>query len=271
VNARRVALAAGSLLLSGLLGAATPAAAKILKTRRPDEYRELALTLGSGFEYETDSEESEYGFPFLAEYGFTKELKLSVEPSLVLLRKKQGGSTGGMGDLETAITCEFPTERRYRPCLALEGVIKWPTARRGDLGTGKTDFSIGAIVSKELVPVDLELNGVYTFIGRPPGVPLQNTFEVSAAAEWHLTPGLDVEVEMVTSAGAGGRFHRPLGGLGGFGNIGGPEQGQSESEGTLGLAEKLTERFKLEEGLVLKSGGSFQLVIGWEYDFGEGR
>jgi len=267
-------LAAAPLVLLAtaiLITAAAPAEAKILKTKRPGEYKELALTVGSGFEYETDGEESEYGFPFLVEYGFTKVLKLSVEPSYVLVRKKNGGRITGPGDLETTLTCEFPTERRYRPGLALEGVVKWPTARRGDLGTGETDYSLGAILSKEFVGFDLDLNAIYTFVGSPPGVQLKNTFEASLAGEWHLRPMLSIEAEAVTAAGAGGRFRGTPGGLSGFANIGGPEQGQSESEFTLGLAEFLSERFKFEEGMILKSGGSWQAVVGWEYDFGEGK
>ena len=267
----RSRLGGGACLALASLLVAAPASAKILKTKRPGEYRELALTLGSGFEYETDSEESEYGFPFLVEYGFTKILKLSLEPSYVLVSKKHGDSIKGPGDLETTLTCEFPTERRYRPGLALEGVVKWPTARRGDLGTGEADYSLGAIVSKEFVRFDLDLNAVYTFIGDPPGIRLKNTFEASLAGEWHLTPVLDIEAEVVTSAGAGGRFVGQPGTLGGFGNIGGPEQGQSESEFTLGLAERLGSRFKLEEGMILKTGGSWQTVVGWEFDFGEGK
>jgi hypothetical protein len=265
------ALVVPSLIVSSLLISSKPSSARILKTRMPGQYQELALTVGSGFEYETDGEESEYGFPFLVEYGFTKILKLSIEPSYTLVRKKAGGSLHGPGDLETTITCEFPTERRYRPGLSLEGTVKWPTAPRGDLGTGKSDYSLGAIVSKEFVQFDLDLEGLYTFVGDPPGVHLQNTLETSLAAEWHLTPSLDLEGEAVTAIGAGGRFHGTPGSLSGFGNIGGPEQGQSESEFTLGLAERLTSRFKLEEGAILKSGGSWQSVVAWEFDFGEGK
>ena len=265
------ALVAAILTAALLVAAATPAGAKILKTKRPGQYSELALTVGSGFEYETDSEESEYGFPFLIEYGFTKMLKLSVEPSYILVRRQDGGSIRGPGDLETTLTCEFPTERRYRPGLALEGVVKWPTARRGDLGTGEADYSLGAIVSKEFVRFDLDLNAVYTFVGSPPGVNLDNTFEASLAVEWQLTPALGIEVEAVTAAGAGGRFRGHSGSLGGFGNLGGPEQGQSESEFTLGLARHLSERLKLEGGTILKSDGSWQAVAGWEFDFGEGK
>ena len=268
---KRGAFVCGLVIAASLLAIAVPASAKILKTKRPAQYRELALTVGSGFEYETDGEESEYGFPFLAEYGFTRMLKLSVEPSYILVRKKNGGTIDGIGDLETTLTCEFPTERRHRPGLALEGVVKWPTAPRGDLGTGEADYSIGAIVSKEFVQFDLDLNAVYTFIGSPPGVHLQDTFELSLAAEAHLTPVLDIEAEAVTAAGAEGRFRGQPGTLGGFGNIGGPEQGQSESELTLGLAEYFSERLKLEEGAILKSDGTWQFVVGWEFDFGAGK
>ena len=263
---------AGSLLGAAMLvTSAAPAGAVIFKTKRPGQYKELALTVGSGLEYETDGEETQYGFPFLVEYGFTRMLKLSAEPSYVLIHKKGGGSITGLGDLETTVTCEFPTERRYRPGLALEGVIKWPIARRGDLGTGEADYSLGLIVSKELVPVDLDLNAVYTFVGDPPGVQLRDTFEASLAAEWHLSTMLDIEAEVVTSLGAGGRFHGQPGSLGSLANLGGPEQGQSESEGTLGFAEHLSDRLKLEEGLVLKSDGSWQAVVGWEFDFAEGQ
>ena len=258
-------------MLATLLAAASPASAKILKTRRPGLYQELQLTIGSGFEYETDGEESEYGFPFLVEYGFTKSLKLSVEPGYVLVRKKKGGTVSGPGDLETTLTWELPTERRYRPGLAFEGVVKWPTAPIGDLGTGKADYTFGTILSKEFVPFDLDLNAAYTWTGSPPGVKLKNVLETSLAIEWHLTPALDLEGEVVNAAGAGGRFRGTPGSLGGFANIGGPEQGQSESEATLGFAEFLTKRLKLEEGMILKSGGSWQTVIGWEYDFGEGK
>ena len=271
MRARERVLVAGVLASAILVAIAAPAAAKILKTRRPGEYKALALNVGSGFEFGSDSEQSEYGFPVLVEYGFTKVLKLSVEPSYVLVRKKKGGSIEGPGDLETTLTCEFPTERRYRPGLGLEGVVKWPTARRGDLGTGEPDYSFGVIVSKELVPFDLDLNAVYTFIGSPPGVSLKNTFEASLAAEWQVTAVLDVEAEVVTSIGAGGRFHGQPGSLGGLANLGGPEQGQSESEGTLGFAEHLSDRLKVEEGIILKSDGSWQAVVGWEFDFAEGQ
>ena len=159
------------------------------------------------------------------------------------LRKKAGGSTSAPGDLETAFTLELPTERRYRPGFGLEAVI----------------------VSKEFVRFDLDFNASYTFIGSPAGVPLQNVIELSLASEYHLTPTLDLEAEIVTASGAGTRKHAIT--FGSFANIGGPEQGERETEGTIGLAEKMNEYLKFEEGVVVKSGNSYQILFAWEFDF----
>ncbi len=256
---------------AGLLAAAFPASARILKTRNVGGMSgPLSFTVGSGVEFETDGEESEFGFPFLGEYGFTEAVHLAVEPSFVVIRKKRGGTSGGAGDLETTLTWELPTERRHRPAVALEGVVKWPTARRGELGTGERDLALGVIVSKELVSFDAEANAVYTFIGDPPGVRLQNVLELSLAAEIHLRPSLDLLAAVVTASGSGGRRGSP-GSLGSYGNVGGPEQGERETEATLGLARKFNEFLKLELGAVLKSGPAVQTVFAWEWDFGGGQ
>jgi hypothetical protein len=260
-------IAAGLLALA--LTLATTASAKILKTRvNRFDHRGLPLLFGSGIEYETDSEETEYGFPFVAEYNLTDIIKLGVEPSYVLVRKKSGGSISGPGDLETTLTLEFPTERRVRPGFSLESTIIWPTAPRGSLGTGEADYSFGAIASKEFSTFDVDVSAVYTFVGDPPGVRLENILETSIATEWHFTPDLDLEAEAVSSIGTGGRFRGATGTLGSFANLGGPEQGQNEWEATLGVAEHLNDFLKLEQGAVMKNDGSWQIVVAWEWDFG---
>jgi hypothetical protein len=263
------ALAAGVLIALGSLIAATPASARILKTKRlASQARELALVIGSAIEYETDSEESDYGFPLLLEYGFSDALKLTVEPAFVLIRSKVEGSTSGFSDLETSLNYEFISERRSRPAVAAEGLIKWPTASPAELGTGKADYSLGVILSKEFVRFDLDFNARYTFVGSPPGIQLKNTTEVSLAADWHLNDVLDLEAEVVTGSGA---LRGQAGALGGLGSIGASQLGGSETEMTLGLAEQLSERLKLEQGGAIKSDGSWQAIIAWEWDFAGGE
>ena len=249
-----------------------PASARILRTRPAGgDRRPLALLLGSGLEFETDGEETAYGFPFLAEYELTRRFKLGVEPSWILVRKKAGGQVSSPGDLETRLTAELIAQRRSRPGFSVESVVKWPTAHRPDLGTGRADYSFGAILSKEFVRFDLDANALYTIVGKPAGLTLNDTFEASVASEWHVGRDTDIEIEFVTAMGAGGRLHSRASSVGGFGNIGGPEQGHSESEFTLGIAEHLNPHLKLEQGGTLKSGGSWQFLLAWEYDFAGGR
>src|SRR5882672_4406586 len=231
----------------------------------------LALTVGSGFEYATDSEQSEYGYPFLIDYGFSDKLKVTIEPSYVFLKSKAGGSVSGLGDLETTVESELVKERRYRPALTLEGIVKWPTARHAELGTGERDYTVGLLLDKEFVGWDADFNATYTFVGSPPGAHLQNTIEVALASEWHLTRTLSIVGEVVTTHGSGVFRGQPgsISGIGGLPRVASEPFG-NESEGTLGLAERLNHHLKLEEGGILKTDGSWQAVFGWEWDFGEG-
>ena len=264
-------LLSASLTVACLIAASAPASARILKTRRPGQpARGLALTLGSGFEYETDPEESEFGYPFLIEYELTKSLKLSAEPSYVQIRSKpgeRGVSVSGSGDFETTLEYEFLPERRYRPALTAEGIVKWPTAAHEEIGTHEMDYSLGLVASKELVGFDLDFNALYTFVGSPPGLKLQNATEVSLASEWHLRPALDLEAEVVTSTGGGIRGQSgTLGGIAGRAGSVGPSE--NVTEGTLGLAVHFNDFLKLEQGIVAKSDGSWQAVFAWEWEFG---
>ena len=255
------------LVLVCVVASAEPASAKIVKTKR---FRELALVVGSGIEYQSDSDQTEYGYPFLVEYGPSDALKITLEPSYVSIRDKNAGrTTRGIGDLETTLTWEFLKERRNRPVLAVEGIVKWPTAKHDEIGTGKTDYSIGGLISKEFVHADLDLEALYTFVGSPAGVHLQNIFETSLAAEWHLSSFVDLEGEVVTSVGAGRGFRGQPGTIAGFGGLAESEKGARESEGTLGLAEHLTDHLKLEQGIIYKSDGTWQAVAAWELDFAE--
>ena len=265
---RRGWAAALALALLCSVALCTPASARILKTKRLGQAggRGLALTVGTGFEYETDPEESELGYPFLLEYEFTDALKLSVEPSYVQIRSKpgeRGNNVSGSGDLETTVEWEFVHARRYRPALSFEGIVKWPTAANELLGTHEFDYSTGLIASKEFVGFDVDFNYLYTFVGAPPGVKAQNATEISLASEWHLRPSLDLEGEVVTSTGGGIRSRSG----GALGTVGGLGPSENVTETSLGVAEHLNDFLKLEQGVVGKSDGTWQFVFAWEWDF----
>jgi hypothetical protein len=160
------------VIVASLLADARPAPAGVLSTRpSPSETWSplLALTVGGSFEFETDRERSEYAFPLLVEYNFTETLRATLEPNFAYIRSRSPDvrSVGGMGDLETAMDWEFLRERRYRPALTLEGIIKWPTATSPEFGDPGRDYALGLIASKDFVYVDVDLGLRYTSVDDP--------------------------------------------------------------------------------------------------------
>jgi len=224
----------------------------------------LPLVIGSGFEIQTNKDETEYNFPMLIEYNFTEELKLSIEPNYVLKvpRDPAEPTIDGWGDLETSVEWEFIRERRWRPALTAELLVKWPTHSNQDTGDPGTDYSIGLIASKDWVYFDLDLSAIYTFVGDKNS---KDTLEIDVATEYHLTHYMDLVAEIATTVGTGSIHGRPgLGGIG-TGPLGGGKN--HDIEGTVGLSWKVNKHFKLEEGVVYNTDGTWQIVFAWEYNF----
>jgi hypothetical protein len=220
------------------------------------------LTVGSGIEFETDKDQTQVDFPFLLEYNFTQTLKLTVEPlfSHIAGKAKDVRTVSGAGDIETPVEYEFLRERRYRPALTAEGVIRWPTSTDLDLGSPGRDYSLGIIASKGLVFVDVDLTALYTFVGDPEE---QNTLEVSLSALVPLNHLFDLEAEVVHSFGTGGINGQP----GTISGAGGGATGADLTEGTIGVAWHITKRLKVEQGGVVRSDGTWQIVFAWEWSF----
>jgi hypothetical protein len=245
--------------------ALSPASARILHTKiAPSETWNpwLPLTLGSGIEFETNKERSQFDFPMLLEYNFTQTLKLAVEPNIVYIspNAKDVREVTGVDDLETSVEYEFISERRYRPGFTALGSIKWPTATDRAIGDPDYDYSLGLIVSKDLVFVDVDLSTLYTFVGNPQE---QDAVEISAAADWHLNHFFDIEAEVVHIFGASG-IHGRAGTISGTGTGG---RGVDLTEGTLGVAWHISNRLKIEQGGILRSDGTWQIVFAWELSF----
>jgi hypothetical protein len=206
-----------------------------------------SLVLGSSVEYQRDREQTEWGFPILIEYNFTGRLKLTIEPVFANIRARtpDGRSVSGWGDLETTLDYEFLSERRYRPAVSLEGAIRWPTADDPDLGEPGRDYTLGLIASKDLVLVELDFNALYTFTGNREQ---PDELEVSLAAEWHVNGYFDLIGEVVNVMPTRGRQH--------------------ETEATVGVAWIVSRHLKLEQGIVFKERGQWELVSAWEWHFG---
>ena len=213
-----------------------------------------SMVIGGGFEYQSDSERTEYGFPFLIEYNFSERTRLTIEPNFAhITDKTEGGrSVSGFGDLATLLSYEFLSERRYRPAVSVEGGIRWPTASNSELGEEGHDYSLGLLASKDLVFVNLDLNFIYNFIGVPGE---SDTVEVSLATAWRLNHYVEFIAEVTTV--------QPTGNARSPGSTGG-----RETEGLIGLAWQVNRRLKLEQGIVFKEHGVQEFVFAWEWSFG---
>ena len=175
-----------------MLLCAVPVQARVLSTRpNPSETFSplLSLTVGGGVEYESDRWE----FPFLIEYNFTEQLRLTVEPKLVSDEPRFG-----WGDLETTVGWEFLRERRYRPALSVEGTIRWPTASEPELGDPGRDYTIGLVASKDMVFADVDVTVSYTSIG---DASERDEVELAAAGEVPLRNRWALLLESVTKIG----------------------------------------------------------------------
>jgi hypothetical protein len=245
-----------------------PVGARILKTRSSpssDWSPWSTIVVGSGLELQSNSQETEYDFPLLLEYNFSEQLKLSLEPNFVQIvaTSRDARTVGGFGDLETSVEYEFLRERRYRPAISAQGLVKWPAATDPDLGTPGHDYSVGLIASKDLVYFDVDLNLLYTLVGDPAQ---SDNLQIALAVEYHLNRRFDIIAEAVTTIGGGGV--RGLNGT--FTGLGSATEGAgggNETEGTVGVAWHASKYLKLEQGVTYKSDHSWQFAVAWEWSF----
>lgn len=247
---------AGIVMAVCLLAAVQPVAARITRINpRPSETFSpiLPLTLGGGVEWQQDSATTQWDFPFLFEYTFSEQFKIIIEPNYSYIKPRLADkdlrTVNGFGDLETFFEYEFLRERRYRPALTLEGGVKWPSASDPDLGDPGTNYSIGLIASKDFVYFDLDLEALYTFIGNPAE---RDLLELSPAIEVPLNYRFDFIAEVVESIRTGAHIEDASGG---------------EFEATVGFAWHANKYLKLEQGVVFKERGEYQIVFAWEYSF----
>jgi len=264
---RRWLVPGGTFILTVFFFAS--ASARILKTRSAVSSSGAfwnSVVVGSGFELQSDSTQAEYQFPLLMECNLTRDLKLSLEPDFVYIsaNSKDARTVGGIGDLETALEYEFLHERRYRPALAATSIVRWPTASDSDLGNPGHDYSLGLIISKDLVYFDIDLNLLYTFAGDPDE---EDNLEAALALEWHVTHRLDVIAEVVSTFGSRG-IHGDLGTLGGSDLLSQSSSTGNQIETTLGIAYHLSKHLKLEHGVTHGSDHSWQFQFAWEWSFG---
>ena len=113
---------------------------------------------------------------------------------------REGWSGNQLGDLWIGGKVNLMSQWRLNPAaFALRGLIKLPTAKDDDegVGTGKPDFAIDAVVSKEVNErVELSGFGGMIFRGDPDGVDLSNGFRWGVGAGFPTRRNLRLTAEL---------------------------------------------------------------------------
>ena len=155
------------------------------------------------FEHQTSQDGRESALPLAFEYAFTGRLSLIAEPvPYTRISPSQGPGAKGPGDIEVTLEGLMLAESGARPALALAGEVKIPTAEAPLVGSDEFDYTVYAIASKRFGALDTHLNAGYTFVGKPPGVTVNNTFDYALAGEYTLAMRWQAVAEVVGNTSA---------------------------------------------------------------------
>lgn len=187
--------------MRSLLVAAAAAGALVATPALANDDSSISVTTGVDFssgDYGTDSKTDILVVPFSVRYK-TGNLRLSatlpwlrIEGSSAIVGDGSGGvvvdpnaprtTRDGLGDVSLGAAYMIP-EETLGFGLDLSARVKLPTASESKgLGTGKTDVSLGAEVSKTFGAITPFASVGYRMPGDPTGVNLNNAWNASAGA-----------------------------------------------------------------------------------------
>jgi hypothetical protein len=180
-----------------------------------------ACTVEKGqFQFETgfdatryENHDREYSPSLTLTYGLLERMDLALGSGYLFVHPKEGKKENGLSDTELKLKFRPIDEKDWRPAFAVTSTLKIPTASESKgLGSGKTDFGINTILTKNLGDrLFLHLNLGYTFIGEGH---VDNELNYSLAAQFILTKKWALVGEIVGVNNLNGRKgDDPLSGL----------------------------------------------------------
>ncbi len=169
----------------------------------------------TGFDFaRQDHREAEISPSLTVSYGLLEKMDVWIGSEYLFVRHEEGeNEENGLGDTALRLKYRFFDEADGMPAFAVSGMLKVPTASESKgLGSGKTDFSINTILTKNLGErLVLHLNLGYTFIGEKH---CSNELNYSLAAQFILTDRWALVGEVVAMNHLNGRHgDDPLSGL----------------------------------------------------------
>lgn len=226
------------------------------------------LKVESTFEFQTSPDGKEYDLPFALEYGIADRLEVLIEPVFfTAIRPSSGKGATGLGDLEITLSYLLLAERDILPALAPAFEVKVPTATERLIGTKQTDYRFLLIASKRFGALDAHVNVGYTLVGSPEGTQLDDVFDYALAAEYALSPRVEVVAEVLGNTAAAPESSSGEGAGPASQNAVVPEAPGTEVTGLVGARYYLEPNFFLSLGVSYDNNNAFLVRPGVTFEF----
>jgi cobalt/nickel transport protein len=241
------------LILTFLLLFSTPVfAARPLTTDDAWTVEKGKFQLEAGFDASRqDNHDEEYNPAMTLTYGLLERMDVGIGSGYLFLNPKEGEHENGFADTDLKVKYRLIDDKDWVPAFAFTGKLKIPTASKSKgLGSGKTDFSINAITTKNISKkLALHLNLGYTFIGENH---VDNELNYSLAAQFSVTEKWALVAEIM-----------------GVNNLNG-RTGDDPLSGLIGTYYALTENIILDVGVEIgmtKAAPDFRITAGFTWLF----
>ncbi|MGD0919373.1 MAG: transporter [Thermodesulfobacteriota bacterium] len=199
--------------LSTLIFSTTAFAARPLMTDDTGTVEKGKFQLEAGFDFaRQDNHDRELSPSLTLTYGVLERMDVAIGSGYLFEHPTDGKRENGFADTEVKVKYRWVDEKDWLPSFACTGKLKIPTASESrGLGSGKADFSINAILTKNISKrLVLHLNLGHTFIGEHGG---DNEFNYSAAGQFVLSDKWALVGELVGVNNFNGRNDDPFSGL----------------------------------------------------------
>jgi len=202
------------ILLPVFLFSTSAFAARPLTTDDTGTVERGKFQLETGFDFaRQENHDRELSPSMTLSYGLFERMDMGIGSGYLFVHPAEGNNENGFGDTEVKIKYRLMDEKDWLPSFAVSGKVKIPTASESKgLGSGKTDFGINLIFTKNLSKRWVfHINAEYTFIGEHG---MNNEFNYSVAGQFIISDKWALVGEIVGVNNFNGRRgDDPLSGL----------------------------------------------------------
>ena len=156
-----------------------------------------ALTMDTAGALESDPDGKVWSFEAAFQYQLSRRLQLLAEAVPVTIHEPDGGErTSGFGDTDVTMSWLVSGGNARIPDIVLGAKVKIPTARAGELGTGRPDVSALVIASREYGELELNLETEFAKFGQAGDERLKDQVIYAFSAEYSLNDFMAVYGEV---------------------------------------------------------------------------